>query len=351
MSDLFTKIDKKYVILGGTVIGVYAFMRFLLPIILPFALAIFIVVPLHPYLSKMEKRTKIGKGFLTTGILLFFGSIFVLFLWFIIMWGGNKLTDLVQNIDFLENCFCNFIEESCQLIGNKLGIDALQMENMILERVNVLVNNFQIQVVPKIMNRSVSYVKNIGSVIAFVVITLIATILLAKDYDLLAKSGRKIKGFSMIVHIAKNIIRMIRVFFKSQLVILSIISGISIIGLLIGRVSGAVMIGILAGVMDALPFIGTGLVLVPTALWQLIQGNLYSAALTIVTYVACAIMREYLEPKLIGKKMGIYPIGILVSIYAGVKLYGLSGIILGPLSVLVVKEIYVHCLNHEESKD
>ena len=47
-------------------------------------------------------------------------------------------------------------------------------------------------------------------------------------------------------------------------------------------------------------------------------------------------MREFLEPKLIGKKVGIYPIAILLSVYAGVKLFGLGGILKGPLGLVMI---------------
>lgn len=65
-------------------------------------------------------------------------------------------------------------------------------------------------------------------------------------------------------------------------------------------------------------------------------------------YGGCALVREFLEPKLIGSKMGIYPVVILMAIYTGIKLYGLSGVILGPFSFLIMKEIYQKIVNFYE---
>lgn len=59
-----------------------------------------------------------------------------------------------------------------------------------------------------------------------------------------------------------------------------------------------------------------------------------------VTYGICVLTRELLEPKLIGGRLGILPIVILASVYAGVKLYGFGGILLGPLSVLLIQELW-----------
>lgn len=340
MGDFFGKIEHKYIGLTAIIIAVYLFMRFFLPIFLPFVLAIFIVVPVHPYLSKLEEKTKIGKGFLTTGLLLIIGGGLLLIMWFGLAWIGNRLIELTGNIDFIQECFCGFVKDGCEMLETRTGFDAIEIETMILDRIEIFIDNIQVQVVPKLMDKSFYYVKVAGSAAAFVVITLIATILFAKDYDLIVEKGNEIRGLQIVIQVIKNVIKMIHQFLKAQLVILSIISFTVIIGLLLGKVSGAIYLGIAAGILDALPFIGTGIVLLPLSVWQLIQGNPRGAVFGILTYVTCAILREFLEPKLIGRKMGIYPIGILISIYGGVKIYGIGGIILGPLSLLAVKEIY-----------
>ena len=92
--------------------------------------------------------------------------------------------------------------------------------------------------------------------------------------------------------------------------------------------------------LDALAVFGTGSVFLPWALVLVFQKN-YSAALILaVTYGVCVLAREILEPKLIGGKLGILPVVILASVYAGVKLYGFGGILLGPLSVLLIQELW-----------
>lgn len=88
-----------------------------------------------------------------------------------------------------------------------------------------------------------------------------------------------------------------------------------------------------------LPFIGTGIVLVPLSVWQLLSGQYGRMAVCLALYGACILVRELLEPRLIGKKMGISPIYILFAVYAGVKLFGVGGIVKGPLALIVVCEI------------
>ena len=104
------------------------------------------------------------------------------------------------------------------------------------------------------------------------------------------------------------------------------------------RIPVAVGIGI--GFLDALPVFGTGTVFVPWLLICLLQGKYASALILAATYGVCMLTREILEPKLIGNRLGILPIVILMSVYVGVKLYGFGGILLGPLSILLIRELW-----------
>ena len=63
--------------------------------------------------------------------------------------------------------------------------------------------------------------------------------------------------------------------------------------------------------------------------------------LKVIIYVVCIFLREILEPKLIGRKIGVTPIAVLVSLYAGIQLFGISGIIKGPLGFIIIYQTYL----------
>ena len=65
------------------------------------------------------------------------------------------------------------------------------------------------------------------------------------------------------------------------------------------------------------------------------------AAIYTVIYTICTLMREILEPKLVGNKLGMHPLSVIVSMYVGIGIYGLRGFALGPLSYILIKEIYL----------
>ena len=98
--------------------------------------------------------------------------------------------------------------------------------------------------------------------------------------------------------------------------------------------------GIVTGLLDVLPFVGTGVVLLPIAVLQLLMGNEWSAVVLVITFIVSALSREILEPKLIGAKMGVIPIAILLSVYVCAKAFGPAGVIWGPLYMLMLYEIY-----------
>ena len=128
-------------------------------------------------------------------------------------------------------------------------------------------------------------------------------------------------------------------FFKAQGVILFVIAVLCSVVLSVAGVEGGIFWGILAGILDMLPFVGTGIVLVPLSVWQLLGGHYVRMIVCLALYGVCVLTRELLEPKLIGRETGVAPILILFSVYAGLKLFGVGGILKGPLALIVIFEI------------
>lgn len=319
--------------------GVYAVMRFFLPLFYPFVLAALLVIPMYPWLLRVEKHTRIGKGFLTSGVLFFGGTVLVLLLWILAAWGSRYLTGLAAGLDTVGQRLVLLVTDCCEFVEGHTGLRADRLETVILERVDVFMEHTQVNVVPGLMKQSVGWFKWMLKLVAGIMMTFIGAVLLAKDYDCIKSALGKIKGYEKAARITGEIGHMVRTFLRAQFIIISCISLLAATALWIARVEHAVVFGILAGLLDALPFIGTGIVLMPLAFWQLLQGNYVQAAACVGIYTVCALLRELLEPKLIGGRMGLYPIAVLAAVYAGVKLYGLGGVILGPLSVLLVREI------------
>lgn len=93
-------------------------------------------------------------------------------------------------------------------------------------------------------------------------------------------------------------------------------------------------------IMDALPILGSGIILVPWSIVCFIQGDMIRGVGLLGIYAIAAVLRSILEPKLVGKQLGLDPLLTLVAIYAGYKLWGFGGMLVAPLLIVTAMELY-----------
>lgn len=118
---------------------------------------------------------------------------------------------------------------------------------------------------------------------------------------------------------------------KAQIFISFVLMLIIIAGLFILKRPYALLLGILIGVADVLPVIGAGLFLNTWAIVELIMGEYYLAIGLFVLYLVCVTVRQIIEPRVVGKQLGLYPLVTMISMFAGFKIMGTLGLIAGPL--------------------
>ena len=111
------------------------------------------------------------------------------------------------------------------------------------------------------------------------------------------------------------------------------------IGFFFLRVPNFFMMSIMCGILDVLPYVGTIIVFIPIIIYNIIMKNFLTAFGLICLYILVQIIREILEAKFLGNKLEIHPLVILLSIYIGVKVFGILGILVGPMYSILAKEI------------
>ena len=319
--------------------GVWFFFRYLFMLVAPFLFAFFLITLCYPSLERMQKKIPIRKKFLAVGIILPLILIMMEILWAIIIFGGRQLEGLPDFWTQLSEQIQVFFHQCCGKLDGKFGWKGQQIENYVIEQMTVFMEDVQVQVMPRILSSSYQFFKGLFSGIGFLAITCIAAILLEKEYANIMATLRKTEELRLVRSVVEGVISYIITFLKAQGVIMLLISVLCSVTLGVAGVSGGILFGILAGVLDVLPFIGTGIVLVPLAVWQILSGEYVRMTVCLILYAACIVIRELLEPKLIGKRMGIAPVFMLLAIYAGVKLFGVGGIVKGPLALIVIVEI------------
>lgn len=126
---------------------------------------------------------------------------------------------------------------------------------------------------------------------------------------------------------------------KAELKLSGITFFVALLGLLLLRIPYAPLWAVVIALVDAFPVLGTGTVLVPWSLISFLQGDHLSAFGLLGLYAAAAVTRTVLEPRLVGKQLGLDPLVTLISLYAGFKLFGLGGMILAPVLAVTVTQL------------
>ena len=127
---------------------------------------------------------------------------------------------------------------------------------------------------------------------------------------------------------------------RAQLLLMLLTFGELTAGLLALRVDLALLLAGLIALLDALPVFGAGAVLVPWGLVALLGGNVLLGAGLLVLCAVVMLVRSLLEPRLVGKRVGLHPLAALVSMYAGFQLLGVAGMVLAPLLAVLGKQLW-----------
>ena len=318
---------------------VYLFFRFIFPLTAPFFAAFILITLFYPLLQRIQKKIPMKKKSLAIGVM-FLILLFLAALLWVLSYSSSGQLDKIS--EFLETAYKRlqiFLHQCCYNLDGKFGWNGYEIENFVVEKMAVMMENVQVQIIPQMITSSYSCFKGIFKVTAFLFITLIAAILLEKDYADFMKWLKTSNDMAFIRKALEGVLAYILTFIKAQGIILMIITISCCAVLWATGIYGGIFWGILAGCLDILPFIGTGIVLVPISVWQFLCGNYVVMAACLALYAFCIFIREFLEPKLIGDRMGVAPVLMLLGIYAGIRLFGAVGIVEGPLALVVIYEL------------
>ena len=138
------------------------------------------------------------------------------------------------------------------------------------------------------------------------------------------------------IRVKKNNLREV-VKIELKLVIICMI--IAIIGFRILRVPSAIFIGFVCGILDILPYVGTIIVFIPIIIYNIIMKEYLLVVGLIALYLLLQVVREILELKFLSSKLDIHPLVVMLSMYIGAEVFGIIGLLIGPIYCLIAKDI------------
>ena len=333
-------IGKKMIVLLLVTGAVYFFLQYLTPLLAPVLLAMLFVTIFGPMMKRMNRKLHFPRP-VSAVVLLIVATVFLAgLLWVLGSWILGSLPAWIHTIDMREREWLDVIRGFSRSVGEMIGVDAAYLESTISGRLQEGLDSLEQNILPGMLSQSMQYVKWFAKLGGFLVTFLIAAMLLAKDYDGIMNRLLDREACHVLLEVICGIVRYIATFVKAQGIIMTTIAATAALVLGMTGIKHGILWGILAGILDALPFIGTGVVLVPLGIFQLLSGAWGKAVICGILYVVCIFLREMMEPRLIGKKIGVSPIAVLISLYAGIQLFGIWGIIKGPLGFVMVYETY-----------
>lgn len=330
---------KRRGIIAGIIIGVYLGYRYVFPAALPFLLAWILAGWLEPISARVEKKTKIKKTITGTVLLAALFGLAGLLLY-------KGIAELIaqsrvacSNYQTFQLWLGKLVEKVCEAAEKVTGNDAEVIRTYLTEWIGDLWNKVVSDFIPNILSIVFGGAKKILFLLSGTVVIFISVILILGDMENIRK---KIWDYSWLVGTRRVIRRLQKTtitYLKAQIIIIVIISAVCSVSFWFMRSPYYLLLGIAIGILDAVPLIGTGTFLYPAAVVFLVRGQAGIAAGCVLLDIVTSFLREFLEPRLLGEKLGVPPIVVLVSVYLGMLLYGVSGVILGPLAFSTVYEI------------
>jgi len=344
----YIKIITKVIILVLAIVGIYLSYK-LAMFYLPFIIAMIIAAMVEPIIKFFMKYTKMKRKL---------ASIISLILVVVVIGGlifglSSKLIaeaqNLLSNINIYFEDVYNWVFE---IIDNfKENISQNDME-MIQNGLTGVVNALK-TVVMNLLTGLITIITSIPNVITYSVITLLAIIFICFDKEYLPntiKSQIPTKWFNKIKQIIKEMcsvsVRYIKAEAKLSFVcFILVLIGLLFVNLIGIKVEYLFIMAVLVGFVDILPLFGAGAVMLPWTAYLLITGNIPLAIAVGIIWIIWAIVKQIAEPKMVSKEMGMHPIFTLIGMYTGFRLAGVLGLILGPIILLIIKNIFGELIN------
>jgi sporulation integral membrane protein YtvI len=325
---------------------VFLVFKYLLHLVMPFFLALIFASIMRPLAKFLNRTCHIRYNIAAIFSVILFFAILVGLVVLIVV---NTATGVVDLVEKLPQLYTQSIEPGLQNMMQRLEEIANRFDPAVVE----LVESATPQIISTVGNAVTSFsmtlvswltgsVGKVPTLLLSTVICIIATIFMSIDYSRIARfiMGQVPERFThLVLSIKDSLIRTIVRYGKSYLLILLITFAELSIGLLIIRVPSAILIGLLIAILDIFPVVGTGLVLLPWSVISLIQGNVVRSVSLLILYIVITVIRQIIEPKIVGRHVGLHPLVTLISMFVGASLFGGVGLFGLPILVAIVKNL------------
>ena len=337
-------INAAYYLLIAAIL--YGILKYAAPIFLPFILAFLIVWILRRPTLWIAGKTKIPAGVAGILVLILFYAVFFA----LILYAGSQIFSSIRTlVPKLPSIYSNQILPALTVFSNFLENAMSQFDPAFVTGVEHMFEQLTVSLEQSIttisswlMQAASNLILGMPSFIIRTLLTVISSFFLAGDYErvmsffyqhlpersrgILEKARSKVTG-SLWIYIRSYTILLFVTFFEL------------FIGLTILRIPYAPVIAAAIAVFDLMPILGTGGILLPWVVIALCLGEYPMAIGIAILYLVITAVRNTLEPRLVGKQIGLHPLATLISLFLGSQLFGLVGLFGLPVTLSVLVQL------------
>lgn len=342
----WTKVIIRLIYLAIMLVGIFLVLKLSI-FYMPFLIAFIISLILEPTIKFLMKKFKLTRKF---------SAIIVFAIAFTIIVGGltwsvttliSESTNLLSGI----NTYIEKISEQIQNIINYFEFSRIKPSNEVLGIIQNSTGDFLNTIsnwVQEFLKSIISFITSIPSIAIYFVITILSLYFICTEriYILDQIEHHLPKSWVRKLGIHTNeLTRTLGGFLKAETILILVSFIISIIGLYILKfakfnIQYPLLMAIFIGFVDALPILGSGTVMVPWGIISALDGDLKLGIAIIILWIIMSIVRQFLEPRIVSKQIGIHPIFTLIAMYTGFKAIGIIGMLVGPIILIILKNIF-----------
>lgn len=329
---------------GILLLFVWAAFTYLFQWIMPFIIAYFIAALVQPVVRLLHVRLRLNRRAAGIICVIFFIVVLGLVLSLCITSIVRELAAVAQLIPALLDQLAVSINHISQSISGYVDSLPVNYSNAIATALENMSN--ELMKLSTLSDGTVSFIFNVLSkmpgFLLKTVITVVAACFMSMDYG-------EIRGFVLrqlppkyqdwVCDIKAFFFNTVAKLIRAYLILMMVTFAELSVGLLIIKIPHAIVVAGVIAIVDFLPVLGTGTIMIPWALIELLLGNYYHAFCLLIIYAIVMVVRNILEPKVVGHHLGLYPLVTLIALFVGLQIFGFAGMILFPIIVIILKHL------------
>lgn len=342
----WTRVARKLLIIIFTFVILYFGVK-LAAFYMPFLIAFIISLMLEPLIRFLMRKLKLKRKQSSIVVIIFIMGIII----GLITWAVSSLisegSSLLNNINEYVEITTKKIQDMIAQINIKnLNIpDAVlsAIENSSKDLLNTLAAELQ-----NIIKALLNFITSIPTIGIYLSVTFLALYFMCTDkvymIDQLEHHLPEVWVKKLYKHL-KDLVKVLGGYLKAEATLIIISFIVSLVGLYIFHFVGLnvkypLLYAVAIGFVDALPIFGSGTVMVPWAIIEGFNGDIKLGISILGLWIVMSIVRQLIEPRIVGNHIGIHPIFTLIAMYTGFKLIGVIGLFIGPIALIILKNVF-----------